>query len=161
LEERGVEWLFVRYLVDLFGAGLTRKLDQTSLTGEANIEAQTGHQFELLSSRWALANWVSDLQIPGFSADSVLRYTSVQLRAQYASLHASRPAAFPRVFPLVPTTSDGQTVNITGTLRAGSAIYHRAFQPPGGGAFALRLISQTGFPLPRDYAPRLNVIRIR
>jgi len=161
LEERGVEWLFVRYLVDMFGDSLTRKLNQTSLTGEANIEAQTGHQFELLSSRWALANWVSDLQVPGFTADSVLRYKSVQLRAQYASLHASRPAAFPAVFPLVPSTSAAQTVSLTGTLRAGSAIYHRAFQAPGAVPFALRFISQSGFPLPRAYAPRLNVIRIR
>ncbi|MGH7752072.1 MAG: IPT/TIG domain-containing protein, partial [Gemmatimonadales bacterium] len=45
LAERGANWLFVRYLVDRFGSGISRRLVQTNLTGAANVEAQTGDPF--------------------------------------------------------------------------------------------------------------------
>src|SRR5438105_2851986 len=57
--ERGASWLFTRYLVDQFGAGLQGKLVQNTLAGSANIADQTGHSFDTTVTRWALANWVS------------------------------------------------------------------------------------------------------
>ena len=82
LAERGAAWLFVRYLVDRYSGGstlaqwnaLTRQLVQTSKTGAQNITTVTGQPFESIVTRWALANWVSDL--PGFTAPSELKYDS-------------------------------------------------------------------------------------
>src|SRR2546426_1602345 len=49
-----------------------------SLSGAVNVAAQTGHAFDTTVTRWALANWVSDL--PGFTAPPELQYTSWHFR---------------------------------------------------------------------------------
>lgn len=167
LPERGAAWLFVRYLVDRFSGGntvaqwnaLTRQLVQTTNTGAQNIATVTGEAFETVVTRWALAVWVSDL--PAFTAPAELKYDSWSLRGAFASLHAQSSSAFPKIFPLVPTFSDGRSVNLTGTLRAGSGIYHRAFQVPSAPAFTLQFGTSSGGPLSPTNVPRLNVIRIR
>ena len=65
LADFGAGWLYLRYLVDQFGSPLTRKLEQTTLTGTDNVAAQTGVPFATTVARWGMANWVSDL--PGFT----------------------------------------------------------------------------------------------
>ncbi|MGH7606373.1 MAG: hypothetical protein ACREME_03455, partial [Gemmatimonadales bacterium] len=167
LPERGAAWLFVRYLVDRYAGDtkvtswntFTRSLVETSQTGAQNIAAVTGDAFGVIVSRWALANWVSDL--PGFSAPPELEYDSWNLRAVYASLNVQDPDAFPKAFPLTPTASAGDATNLTGTLRAGSGVYHRAMQPVGDPGFATLLSTRGGQLLGAATAPRLGVIRIR
>jgi hypothetical protein len=165
LGDVGAGWLFVRYLVDQYGdtgmAGttFTRKLEQTSTTGATNVATQTGILFTTLVTRWALANWVSDL--PGFSAPPELRYRSWSYRTTYASLHMQDSTDFPRAFPLVPTLSAGARVSLKGELYAGSGAYARAVEPPTDPGFTLRLSDGAGGPLPVEILPRLNVIRIR
>jgi hypothetical protein len=112
----GAGWLFVRYLADLFGPGITPKLVQTALTGTANVAAQTGVPFAALDERWALTNWVSDL--PGFTPPGELQYVSWSFRAMYGSLYLQDPVDFPRPFPLVPTVVTAGSLNLTGSLRA-------------------------------------------
>ncbi len=135
LAEIGASWLFVRYAVDQYGDSLPRKLVQSSLTGSANVTAQMGQPFDAVVTRWALANWVSDL--PGFTAPPELTYQSWHFRRTFASLNAQDALDFPRPFPLVPTTSAGSAVNVSGTLPAGSGAYHRALQGPSDPAFTL------------------------
>ena len=119
---------------------------------------RTGQPFTQAVTRWALANWVSDL--PAFTAPPELRYTSWSFRATFASLNAQAPSFFPKPFPLVPTVSGGDAVSLGGTLRAGSGVYHRVVQPAGAHAFTLRFTDGSGGALPSSAAPRLNVIRI-
>ena len=165
--ERGASWLFTRYLVDQYGAALPGRLVQTTLTGAANVAAQTGHGFDTTVTRWALANWVSDL--PGFVTPPELSYvsnvqdtTSWHFRTRtFASLHQQDPNTFPFAYPLVPTVRAGSTVNLSGTLRSGSGVYVRALQAPGAPAFTLLFNSGGNSALPAAVGPRLNVIRIR
>lgn len=165
LEERGAAWLFVRYLVDQYATGstsadwnaLTRSLLQTDLTGAANIENVTGDQFEDIVSRWGLANWVTDMG----GAPPELKYASWDLHAVFSSLHSQRPGPFPKVYPLEPTISAGRDVSVTGTLRSGSPIYHRATQPPGDPGFAVSLTGSNGGAINPAFKPRLNVIRLQ
>ena len=160
LAEIGASWLFVRYLVDQFGDSLPHKLDGTTLTGSANVAAQTGQSFTTSVTRWALANWVSDL--PGLAAPPELSYTSWQFRTRtFASLNAQDPTHFQRPYPLVPTVSLGSAVNLSGTLRSGSGVYLRALQGPGADAFTLKFDRGAGTALPVAVGPRLSVIRIR
>jgi hypothetical protein len=176
LAERGAAWMFVRYLVDRYSGGttmtlwnaFTRQLLQTSLTGAENIAAHTGASFEGIVTRWALTNWVSDL--PGFTPDTALRYTSWSFRAAYSSLHTQNQGVFPKIFPLTPTTSAGSGVSLRGVLRAGSGVYHRIVQAPGEAGFTLLFSTAEFTPLfdtegrgaiPASLVPRLNVIRIR
>src|SRR5258708_22276734 len=53
---------------------------------------------------------------------SLLTYDSWKFRTTYASLHAQDAGNFPKTFPLTPPTSAGRSVNMTGTLRAGSGV---------------------------------------
>ncbi len=165
LAERGSGWLFVRYLVDQYAAGtttaswnaLTRSLVQTNRSGVANIEFVTGTKFDTLVGRWALANWVTDVP----SAPAELKYKSWNLHSVYSSLHTQRPQLFRNFYPLVPTVSAGRDVNLSGTLRSGSPIYHLATQPAGDPGFTLSFTAPSGGLISAALKPRLNVIRLQ
>ncbi|MGH7671609.1 MAG: hypothetical protein ACREMC_01825 [Gemmatimonadales bacterium] len=169
LAERGAAWLFVRYVVDRYAGGttvaawnqLTRQLVVTNATGAENIEAVAGDPFTDIVTRWALANWVSDL--PGFTAPPELTYDAWKFRTTYAALY---PSTFPKPYPLTPTASAGPAVSLGGTLRAGSGVYHRVLQGPNEEGFTLRFSRRLPFntndwPIPASIKPRLSVIRIR
>jgi hypothetical protein len=166
LGERGAAWLFVRYLVDRYAAGptlsdwntFTRSLVRTSQVGVANVEAATSDQFEDIVSRWGLANWVTDLG----SAPPELKYDSWNLHALFSSLHTQRADLFPKVYPVSPTVSAGRDVELTGTLRSGSPVYHRATQPAGGDpGFTLNFTAPDGALISAAMKPRLNVYRLQ
>ncbi len=167
LAERGAAWMFVRYVVDRYSGGtttaqwnaLTRRLLQTANTGAQNVAAVTGVPFETVVGRWALANYVSDL--PGFAPPAELKYDSWSYRATFASLNTQADTTFKKPFPLVPTVSEGRSVLLSGTLRAGSGIYHRATQAPGDPGFTLEFTSANGGLFNVTLVPRLNVIRIK
>jgi hypothetical protein len=181
LAERGAAWLFVRYMVDQFRAdtsftataAFTRKIDETNLVGSANVQTQTGVPFATLVERWALANYVSDL--PGFTAPNELRYTSWQFRSEYANLNSQcfkfqPPCPFAKPFPLTPPASDGPSVQLGGTLRAGSGVYLRVVQLPSQPGFTLyfsgnwyKILFAGPYEktIPAELNPRLNIIRIR
>jgi len=167
LAEIGASWLFVRYLMDHYGPGLAGLLVQSPFHGPGNIVARTGApNFQVLVTDWALANWVSDL--PGFTPNSELQYTSWSFRATFDTLHNQYPtcsgqnlACFPQSYPLVPATSAGNAVSLSGWLRAGSGAYARALQGPGAPGFALRFSIDGATALPAGVVPRLTVIRIR
>ncbi len=159
LAEVGASWLFTRYIVDQFGDSLPGRLVRTSFTGAANVQAQTGQSFAQTVSRWALANWVSDL--PGFSAPSELQYTAWHFRSTYSNLHSQDPTDFPLAYPLVPTVSAGNVVNRSGKLWSGSGEYVRAVQAPNGAAFTLHLSGAGGTAVSPAVIPRLVVLRIR
>ena len=165
LAERGAAWLFVRYVVDRYAAGstmagwntLTRALDGTAQTGAQNIATVTGDPFTTVVSRWALANYLTDQA----GAPPELRYDSWRLHGVYSSLHVSRSGTFKKAYPLTPTVSAGRDVNLSGTLLAGSGIYHRATQPPGDPGFTLNFTAPNGGPINPATLPRLNVIRLQ
>ena len=159
LPEVGASWLFTRYIVDLFGNSLPGKLVQTGLRGTANVAAQTSQPFEQTVTRWALANWVSDL--PGFTAPSELQYTSWHFRTTFSSLHSQNATLWPLAYPLVPTFSAGNAVNVSGTLNSGSGVYVRAVQPAGGAAFTLHFSANGTTAVSPSVIPRLVVLRIR
>lgn len=159
LEERGAGWLFLRWLVDQFGEGLTRRLSETGLTGAANVAAATGEPVASLLPQWFLANYVSDL--PGFAAPARLRYRTWSFRKTYADLNRQSPSNFDRPFPLDPAVFLGGTFNVSGTLRAASGDYFLATQLPGQRSFAIQFTDGTGSAFPPSVPARLNVIRLR
>lgn len=172
LVERGAAWLFVRYVVDRYAGGttvaawnqLTRQLVGTAATGAQNIEAVAGDPFTDLVTRWALANWVSDL--PGFTAPPELRYDTWRFRTTYDSLNMRESSRFPKPYPLTPTAGAGPAVRLGGTLRAGSGVYHRVLQGPDEAGFTLLFsrplpFNTNDWPIPANLEPRLSVIRIR
>ena len=171
LDERGAWWSFVRFLVDQFASdtsqaaadAFTRRIDQTNLRGVSNIVNATGTSFDLLSRRWVLANYVSDL--PGFAAPATMKYKHWAFRTAYPRLKARCPTipnAFQPTYPLVATASAGSAINAVGTMYAGSAgTYRRALQGPNGPSFTLLFSDGSGATLQSSIVPKLQVIRIR
>jgi hypothetical protein len=158
LEERGANWLFVRWLADHFasdsilGSTLTRGLVNTIQVGSTNVAGRTGVDFSTLVGEWQLSNYLDDL--PGFSAPGVrLRYKSWNFRFAADSNGQS--------YPLVPDSTDGTDYGHTGTLRAGSGRHIRVVQAPGAAGVDLRLTDPNGDPLPNTIEPRIALVRIR
>jgi hypothetical protein len=166
LEERGANWLFVRWLVDQFGDGgvgtdFTKALVGTQRLGAANVAFLTGVPFGTLVPQWQLANYLDDL--PGFTPqEDRLRYTSWNLRGTFAQFNSQDPADFPRAFPLVPDSMKTATFSRSGTLRAGSAMHLRIVQPANGEPIVVQLTDSLKRAIGGVIAaPRVGVARIR
>lgn len=166
LAERGANWLFVRWLVDQFGADLTgaaftRQLVETSRVGHANVEAVTSQPFATLIPEWQLANYTDNL--PGFTAASDrLQYPSWDFRTTYAALNSQSPSSFPRAYPLAPDSTLTGVYQRSGTLRAGSGRHVRVIQPAQGVAVTLQLSDSQGNAIGGSVAaPRIGIVRIR
>ena len=164
--EYGSGWLFVRWLMDHYattpdlGTDLTRKLENTTLTGEDNVVHATGVPFGSLVINWQLANYLDNL--PGFTpADPLLQYASWDFRATYASLHAQDPAAFPATYPLEPPVAPDGAYQEIGTLLGGSGRHLLVEQSAGAPDVSLRLTETDSTALPASAVPRIAVVRIR
>lgn len=158
LEERGANWLFVRWLADHFaadsilGTGFTRALVATNQVGSTNVAARSGVDFSILVGEWQLTNYLDDLS--GFSAPtSRLRYKSWNFRFAADSTG--------QAFPLNPDVTDGTDYGHSGVLRAGSGRHVRIVQPPNAPGVDLRLTTTTGGALPSSIEPRIALVRIR
>ena len=158
LEERGANWLFVRWLTDQFatdtilGTDFTRRLDATTQIGANNVAAQTGADFSTLVGQWQLANYLGGL--PGFTASTArLRYKSWNFREVADSNGIA--------YPLVPDSTSGTGYSHTGVLRAGSGHHVRVVQSPNGGIVDLQLKSTTGAAVSSTVEPRIGLVRIR
>jgi hypothetical protein len=158
LEERGANWLLVRWLADQFatdtilGTDFTRRLVATSLTGSANVEAESGEDFSQLVGEWQLANYLDDL--PGFSEPTArLRYKSWNFRDEAASRGFS--------FPLEPDSTSGAGYSHSGTLRAGSGRHIRVVQAGGAPSVDMAATAPGGTALPNTLVPRFALVRVR
>ncbi len=101
IEERGVAWLFLRWLVDQKGEAKLAQLVQTSRSSTANIEAVMGETFPVLYADFLTATLLDDF--PGATAGQIssrYQYTSRNLRAIYARLNSIAAAAYPTAYPL-------------------------------------------------------------
>lgn len=166
LEERGANWLFVRWLVDQFGtdvtsAAFTRSLVATSRLGADNVAAVTGVPFNTLVPQWQLANYLDDL--PGFTAeDGRLRYSSWNFRSTFNELHTQSPASFPTAYPLVPDSMLSSGYARKGTLRAGSGPHLRVIQAGQASAVEVQLTDSLRQAIGASpAAPRIGVARVR
>jgi hypothetical protein len=158
LQERGANWLFVRWLLDQFasvpvlGTDLTQKLLATDQVGSANVAARTGVDFSTLVGQWQLANYLD--HIPGFAEPTG--------RLQYKSWNFREVADSSGVpFPLVPDETDGSNYTHSGVLRAGSGRHVLVTQPAGAGPVDLQVTSPTGTVLSSSIKPRVALVRIR
>jgi hypothetical protein len=166
LEERGANWLFVRWLVDHFGAdetgaAFTRALVGTNRLGAANVAAVTGTAFATLVPEWQLANYLDNL--PGFtSASPRLQYESWNFRATFEAFNQQSPGSFPRPYPLVPDSTLTGAYARQGTLRAGSGRHLRIIQPADASPVTMLLTDGASQTIgSSSAAPRIGIVRVR
>jgi hypothetical protein len=164
LNERGANWLFVRWLTDHFSSALpkatdvTRALVQTDRVGAANVAAVTSEDFGTLVGQWQLANYLTNLS--GFSPSSDrLQYTTLNLRGIYQTNF--NDGVFAKPYPLTPDQTDGNYSH-SGTLRAGSGRHLRVLQAPGAAEVSLLLTGANGSgSVDANAVPLFAVARIR
>jgi hypothetical protein len=172
LSDRGAYWLFVRFVVDQVATDtsftqndvVTRALEQTTLTGAANVANVTGSDFATVVEHWALANYVSDTTLSAVTAPPELQYKKWRFRTDFTAIHnacAGVSSSFPVGYPLVPATGLGSATNLSGKLRSGSGTYYIAQQAAGDPGFTLLFSDGSGRALRPSLGARLNVIRIQ
>ena len=101
IEERGVAWLFLRWLVDQKGEAKLTQLVQTKTVGTLNIEAVFAEQFPVLFADYMTAVLLDDF--PGATAGQIpsrYQFTSRNLRAIYARLNSIAAVSYPFAYPL-------------------------------------------------------------
>jgi hypothetical protein len=160
LEERGANWLFVRWLVDHFasdsvlGTDLTRRLVATNRLGTSNVVAQTGIAFPVLVPEWQMANYLDDL--PGFDQPgSRLRYKTWNFRQVF-------PDSLSQPFPLIPDQTTGSGYGHTGVLRAGSGRHVLVTQAVSAPLVDLLLTGASEVePMSPTVDARIGLVRIR
>ena len=165
LEERGANWLFIRWLADHFavteplGTELTRAMVQTSLNGGANVAAVTGEDLSTLLSQWQMANYLDNL--PGFTpASDRLQYSSFDFRTVFRLNFES--GVFDKAYPLTPDSTRTGNYSHSGVLRGGSGKHLRIIQPAGSGEVSLVLSAPGGnAPVPTSVKPRIAIVRVR
>ena len=165
LEERGANWLFVRWLGDHFAATqplateLTRALVQTALNGSANVAAVTGEDFSTLISQWQMANYLDNLS--GFTpASDRLQYTSFDFRAVFQANFEN--GVFDKPYPLTPDSTRTGNYSHSGVLRGGSGKFLRIIQPAGAAEASLVLSAPGGnAPVASSVSPRIAIVRVR
>jgi hypothetical protein len=119
LEERGAAWLFLRWLGDLKDSTIYGKLDQTILTGVANVESQSGEGFTHLFGDFTMAIYTDSLPgLPRNTAPARDRYVSRNLRQIYNRLFqtSSEPAPWPFTNITLPIGSRQSSSMIVGTM---------------------------------------------
>jgi hypothetical protein len=160
LEERGANWLFVRWLADHFatdsvlGTDLTRRLVATNLVGASNVAAETGVAFSILVPEWQMTNYLDNL--PGFNQPgSRLRYKTWNFRQVFQDSLGSS-------YPLIPDNTSGNGYSHTGALRAGSGRHVLVTQAGGAPLVDLLLSAPSGTePVSPTVDARIGLVRIR
>lgn len=125
IEERGVAWLFLRWLADQKGEARFTQLVQTRSVGTANIEAVMGEPFTALYADFLAATLLDDF--PGATAGQIAsryQFTSRNLRAIYARLNSIAPQAYPTAYPL-----DVSTLLTANKLTPASVLLSKQMKP--------------------------------
>ncbi|HEY5940611.1 MAG TPA: hypothetical protein VIT87_07320 [Gemmatimonadales bacterium] len=160
LEERGANWLFVRWLADHFatdsvlGTDLTRRLVATNLVGASNVADKTGVAFSILVPEWQMTNYLDD--VAGFNQPgSRLRYKTWNFREVFQDSLGSP-------YPLIPDNTSGSGYTHTGVLRAGSGRHVLVTQAGGAPLVDLLLSAPSGTePVSPTADARIGLVRIR
>ena len=159
---RGSVWLLVRWLGDQKGEDVYKRLEATTLTGTANIEAAMGESFQTLFADFGVSLYTDS--IPGLARTTVPqndRFVTRNLRQMYAALfRAAGPSPdVPRQFPIVV---QGIAANqaVSASILPGTVSYYRLDTSAGSGPVQLRFATPTGTALSASLRPQVAIFRL-
>jgi hypothetical protein len=159
---RGGEWLLLRWLGDQKGNAIFKALEQSSLTGTANIAAAAGEPFAPLFGDFGAALYVDS--IPGIARSAIPpreRFLSRNLRLLYqAVFNAFNPSSiFPRPFPILASPlSPGRIVSAT--MRPGTMSFYLLTTRADAAAAQIKFTDANGNALSATLHPQLSVFRL-
>ena len=159
IEERGVAWLFLRWLIDQKGEARLRELVQTRTVGTANVEAVANETFRVLFADFLAATLLDDH--PAATSGQIVsrhQFTSRNLRAIYARLNLVQSSSYPTPYPLDVADLTAESVltpasaAVSRQMKPGSLDLFQftsttanaglSFKPPTGTSFASTLNAQ-------------------
>jgi hypothetical protein len=150
LELRGGGWLLVRYLMEHYGEGILSQLTGSTALGAANIEQQTGIDWNTLFAEFAVALWATGAPELGSTPLAArLTFGSYDLRASVAT----------PLYPLRPLSLPYRAAFVTGYLNPASQDYFDIAAPAAGGPdYTLSYAGRWGGTFAGT--PRLAVLRV-
>lgn len=162
LPERGIGFLFTRWLLDRYGSGengfdFTRALLATTRVGQDNVQAVTGGSLPALIGEMQLTGYLDGL--PGFTPLSTrLTYTTWDFRT--VMNNPANSQLFPAGYSLKPPVVIDNAVR-GGVLRAGTGI-HLLLRPAGSARDLLVTAGSSSAAQPdKALVVRLALARIR
>jgi hypothetical protein len=157
---RGGDWLLMRWLGDQLPSGFYRKLDQSALTGVANIESASAQSFPSLFANFGLALVTDSLPgLPRATAPLGDRFVSRNPRSLWARLFAASAG------PQIPLAFPIKLVSISGDSAAhfvvpGTNSYFRLDTPAGASTVTIQFSAPGGSALAASLKPQLAVYRL-
>ena len=157
---RGGDWLLARWLGDVKGTGIYKKLVQSSLTGTANIASAAGESFDALFGDFSLALYTDSLPgIPKSSIPARNRFAVRNLRRMYQRLFdtSNGSSLIPRPFPILTVPLTG---SITASMVPGTMAFYRLSTTAGQSTVTVQFGSAPGTPIPEALHPQLSIFRL-
>jgi hypothetical protein len=164
LNWRGGDWLLLRWLGDQEGGDtFFRALEETPLTGVANIEAAAHASFPSLFGHFSVALYTDS--IPGVARSQVPaqdRFLSRDLRRLYAAYYrvAGPSPDVPAVFPLQPASLP-VTGTVPGSLQPGAMAFYTATSSASADSITVTFSAPDGTPLAPILGPQLAIFRLQ
>lgn len=158
LKERGAAWLFLRWLGDQKGDAIYGRLVQSSATGIANVEAQSGEPFTRLFGDFGISTWTDSLPgQPRAAIPARYRFSSRNLRRLFARLYQT--GAVSQEYPIRLTAlACGASVN--GGMVQGTSSYYRLDTDAGCANAVVHLSTRDGRALAASLRAQLGIFRL-
>lgn len=162
---RAGDWLLLRYVGDQFDSTVYAKLDQSSVTGTANLAQATGMPFAQMFANFGLALYTDSL--PGVARSSIPtanRYVSYNLRQLYERLYTTcQPNGcgdgIDNPFPIVVQDITSSNA-ISGSMVPGTVGFYQ-LTTSGSGAVSLVFKTSSGSSFPSSLHPQVAVFRVK
>ncbi|HET9985546.1 MAG TPA: hypothetical protein VFQ38_18235 [Longimicrobiales bacterium] len=151
---RGGAWLLLRWLGDQKGqADFYRRLEQTTLTGTANIAAAAGEPFRALFADFSLSLYTDSLPgLPKSAIPARNRFATRTLRRIYQEAAGA-------AFPIAPLALPARGT-VTASMLPGTMAFYRLVTPAGAATVTVTLAAPGGGPLAAGLRPQLGVFRL-
>lgn len=157
---RGGDWLLTRWLSDQVGSTFYKKLEQSSLTGVANIQNASGQSFPSLLADFGLSLFTDSMPgLPRTTAPAADRFVTRNVRQLWARLFVtSNESDIPSAYPLqvFGITADTSTL----VMDPGTSSYFRLDTPANAATVSIQYAGPGGVALPAAMRPQLAIFRL-
>jgi hypothetical protein len=156
---RAGDWLFVHWLGDQEGTSFYKRLEQSTLTGTANIAGAAGESFQSLFGDFGLALWTDS--IPGVPKSAIPqrdKFTTRTLRTIFQAVHDAGGVGSAGPFPITARTLTGQ---ITSSMVPGTVAYYEIFTSPSVATTTLRFSQPNGGTFASTLHSQVSVFRLQ
>ena len=162
---RAGDWLLLRYVGDQFDSTVYARLDQSNITGTANLAHATGMPFAQMFANFGVALYTDSL--PGIARSSIPaanRYTSYNLRSLYERLYTTcQPNGcgdgIDNPFPIAIQDISPSNA-LSGSMVPGTVGFYQ-LTTSGSGAVSIVFSPSSGSSFSSSLQPQVAVFRIK